>query len=326
MGRVTTAALRALTGKLAGKRVLVAGDLILDAYVWGAVQRISQEAPVPVVAVQGESLALGGAANVAENIRALGGVPLLIGVTGTDPAGEELRGLLTDRGLSPAGLLTDPARPTTRKLRIIAQSQQVVRVDREVTAPLDAALRAKFAATVQRELAQAQALVLSDYGKGVFSRELIRTLIGLARRRGITVLVDPKIEHFAQYGGAGVMTPNVHELSGGVGQALRTYDAQLAAGERVLRRLKLEALLVTRGPDGMLLLERGRRPLAVPTVARKVFDVTGAGDTVISVLALALAAGASYAAGAMLANHAAGIVVGKLGAATVTPVELRSVL
>lgn len=323
---VKPAVVRALVGKLAGRRVLVVGDLILDAYVWGAVRRISQEAPVPVVAVEGESQALGGAANVAENILALGGQPLLVGVVGDDNAGVRMRQVLGERGLAARGLLTDPQRPTTRKLRIIAQSQQVVRVDREVTAAISGALRARLAALAHAELAHAQALVLSDYGKGVFSRELIRTLIAGARRRGVPVLVDPKIEHFNQYARASVLTPNLAELAGGVGKAVRDDAAQLAAGQQVLRRLKLEALLVTRGPGGMLLLEQGKEPFSIPTVARKVFDVTGAGDTVISTLALARAAGIAWPAAATLANYAAGIVVGKLGAATVTPAELRAAI
>ena len=320
------AALRALVGKLAGRRVVVTGDLILDAYVRGTVRRISQEAPVPVVTVDGESQALGGAANVAENIRALGGVVRLIGVVGADGAAAEMRQVLDACGLATDGLMVDTQRPTTRKLRIIVQSQQVVRVDREVVTPISSSLRARLAAAVTKELAQAHALVLSDYGKGVFSRELIRLLIAAARRRGLPVLVDPKIEHFYQYVRASVMTPNTNELAGGVGRALKDYAAQLAAGQRVLQRLKLEALLVTRGPDGMLLLEQGREPFSIPTVARTVFDVTGAGDTVISTLALARAAGIAYPAAAMLANCAAGIVVGKLGAVSVTPQELRQAI
>jgi len=324
--RVSTTRLRKIIARLRGRRILVVGDLILDSYIWGNVQRISPEAPVPVVDVTRESEGLGGAANVAENIVALGGQPVMVGVVGEDSVGQYFRTLLKKHGIAPRGVLVDKTRPTTRKTRIIAQSQQVVRVDREVRKPLNSRIRQRLLAQVKRLLTKSEILLLSDYGKGIFEPEIITALIAMAQAHDIPVFVDPKIEHFRQYVGATVMTPNLHELAGGTGQLLPDDQQQRDVGRRVRRELELDALLVTRGAEGMLLLEQKKRAVQIPTMARKVFDVTGAGDTVISTLALARAAGASFLESAVLANHAAGLVVGRVGASTVTPGELREVV
>ncbi len=307
-------------------RVLVFGDVMVDEYVWGTVSRISPEAPVPVVAVRGESVKAGGAANVAANIAALGGSVQLVGVVGDDPAAERLDHELEQAGVKADGLVVDPGRPTTVKSRVVAGSQHVVRFDRESDAPLSPATRAQLLAQVQAGLAAAQVLLISDYAKGVVSPPLIQRILREAQRRGLPVAVDPKVQHVPLFRGVTVVAPNHHEAAAAAHILVRQEADLLRVGRRLLQRLRARAVLITRGEQGMALFEAAKPVRHIPTFAREVYDVTGAGDTVMAALALALAAGAPLAAAAILANYAAGVVVGKRGTAIVSREELMQAL
>ena len=324
MELITTQRAGELAASIAGRRVVVWGDVMLDEFVWGDVTRISPEAPVPVVNIRRESVRLGGAANVLANLIALGAKAAVVGVVGRDRAGERLTDALDEAGApdTVARLVVDESRPTTIKTRIIAHNQLVVRADRERHAPVDAATEARLVDALVAALQEADAFVVSDYDKGAVTPRVLAEILPRAFERKIPVLVDPKMRNFDAYRPATVVTPNHHE-------ALRLTnteddtDAGMAAAARLLReRLGCESVLITRGEHGMMLLERDAAPVYVATVAREVYDVTGAGDTVIATLAAALAAGASLVEAAALANHAAGIVVGKLGTATATAEEL----
>lgn len=305
-------------------KVLVVGDVMIDHYVWGGVSRISPEAPVPVVNVTRETMLLGAAANVVNNIHALGGQVDLCGVIGHDDAGRQLQHLLRTQGIPTDGLVVEPGRPTTIKTRVIAHQQQVVRFDRESKQGIGRdAHRQIFDHVRQRAADGLDAIVISDYCKGVVTRELVRDVVRLARKRGIIVAVDPKVSHFAMYSGVTILTPNTKEASTGAKIEIEDDASLFRAGSGLLRRLACDAVLITRGEHGMSLFEKGGRITHIPTVAREVFDVTGAGDTVISTLTLAMAAGAGRIAAAKIANIAAGIVVGVVGTATVTPAQLK---
>jgi D-beta-D-heptose 7-phosphate kinase/D-beta-D-heptose 1-phosphate adenosyltransferase len=304
------------------RRVLVLGDVMLDEFIWGRVARISPEAPVPVVEVEDQSFHLGGAGNVATNVRSLGGAAILAGVIGEDAAGERVRSALAAAGVEPLLVASPDGRPTTVKTRIIAHHQQVVRADRERSDEIPDGLAAVLFDGARRILRSCQAVVVSDYEKGVVTAGLMKRLLPLARRLRLPVLVDPKVRHFARYRRVTLVTPNQLEAEQATGQTIRSPDDLLAAGRRILSMLGCEAALITRGEHGMSLFERARRAVHIPTAAREVFDVTGAGDTVIATLALALSAGAGFAEAAVLANYAAGVVVGKLGTAQATPDEL----
>ena len=303
-------------------KVLVVGDLMLDEFVWGRVSRISPEAPVPVVWVQSESVMPGGAANVANNIRALGGQVELVGVVGTDRWGTVLVEELTKRKIGTEGVLREPSGPTTVKTRVIAHHQQVVRVDRERKSPPDPSVISRLVAHVRKQLDAVDAVVIEDYGKGVITRALLEEVVPLARSRKKLITVDPKEEHFDLYHQVTAITPNRAEAGEAVRRELETEQAVVHAGHELLTRLRCEAVLITLGEDGMCLCERSGRCTRIPTVAQEVFDVAGAGDTVIGIFTLALAGGASMPEAARLANHAAGIVVGKVGVAVATPQEL----
>jgi D-beta-D-heptose 7-phosphate kinase/D-beta-D-heptose 1-phosphate adenosyltransferase len=306
-----------------GAAVGVVGDVMLDRFVWGKVNRISPEAPVPVVEIEREDYHLGGAANVARNLASLGGTPLLLGIVGEDEAGATLRRVFGERGLSADALLSDPSRRTTVKTRIIAQGQQVVRADWESTEDISGDVESRSLALVEGLVARAQALVFSDYSKGALTPKVIERGIAAARARRVPVLVDPKLRRYRLFRGVTLLTPNLSETERFTGISIRSdEDLQQAAG-KLLEELDCGAVLVTRGEDGMSLFEKGLAPLHIETAAREVFDVSGAGDTVIATAALALACGTTLPRAAMLANRAAGIVVGKLGTATVTPDELR---
>lgn len=312
--------------RFAGARVLVLGDVMVDEYVWGTVSRISPEAPVPVVAVRSESVKVGGAANVAANIAALGGVPALVGVVGEDAQARRLIRELEGLGVSGGGLLVDPERPTTVKSRVVAGSQHVVRFDRESEAPLAAAARTRLLGLVRERLVESEVLLISDYAKGVVSPPLIRSVLALARRHGKPVAVDPKVPHMPLFRGVTLIAPNHHEAAAAAGVRVRTEADLQRVGEILLRRLRARAVLITRGEQGMALFEADRATTHIPAVAREVYDVTGAGDTVMAALALALAAGASLRQAALLGNLAAGVVVGKRGTATVSRAELSAAL
>jgi D-beta-D-heptose 7-phosphate kinase/D-beta-D-heptose 1-phosphate adenosyltransferase len=307
-----------------GERVLVVGDLMLDEFIWGKVARISPEAPVPVVEVTGQSFHLGGAGNVAANLRALGGEAVLVAVVGKDAAGERVTESLRATGIVSALAVSDGRRPTTVKTRIVAHHQQVVRADREVADEIAGPLERALLEGLRIHVPACRAAIVSDYQKGVVTPRLMKELLAVAGRRHIPVLVDPKVPHFARYRGTTVVTPNQLEAEQATARPIRGEADLRAAGEKLLKILRCQAALITRGEHGLSLFERGRRPLHIEAAAREVFDVTGAGDTVIATLALALCAGARLPEAAELANRAAGIVVGKLGTATATAQELLS--
>jgi D-glycero-beta-D-manno-heptose-7-phosphate kinase len=305
-------------------RTLVVGDIILDHYIWGRVSRISPEAPVPVVNVTKEDVLLGGATNVVNNIHSLGGIVGICGVIGHDEAGRQVTHLLRTRGIPTDGLIIEQERPSTIKTRIIAHSQQVVRFDRETKNKIEPDThRLIFDFVKQKVNDGIDAIVLSDYSKGVVTRDLVKDIVKLANRNGVIVSVDPKVNHFGMYRGVTILTPNTNEASIGAKIEIDDEQSLLKAGALLMKQLRCEALLITRGEHGMSLFERGKKITHIPTVAREVFDVTGAGDTVISALTLAMAAGANMADAARISNYAAGIVVGVVGTATVRPEELK---
>jgi D-beta-D-heptose 7-phosphate kinase/D-beta-D-heptose 1-phosphate adenosyltransferase len=319
------ARLQRLTERFEGRRVLVIGDVMLDRFVWGEVDRISPEAPVPVVRVRRESVRLGGAANVAANLASLGAEVCIASVVGADAAAEQLRSGLTDRGIE-ARLVEDARSETTVKTRVIARAQQVVRVDREAGGAPGAAALGRLLEDTRQALGDAEALVVSDYEKGVVGKELLETVLPRAVERTLPVIVDPKLSHFFQYEPSTVLTPNQAEAARATAMTIASEEDCLAAARAILARLDTRAVLVTRGERGMLLAEREGEPTFIPAVAREVYDVTGAGDTVAATLALALAAGGDLAEAAVLANLAAGVVVGKVGTATVDLAELSAKL
>ena len=305
-------------------RTLVVGDVMLDHYIWGTVSRISPEAPVPVVNVTKENMLLGAATNVVNNVHALGGKVSVCGVIGHDEAGRQLVHMLRVQGIHTDGLIVEDGRPTTIKTRVIAHSQQVVRFDRETKVGIERDTHRRiFEYIRQQEDRGLDAIVLSDYSKGVVTKDLVRDIVKLARKKGIIVSVDPKVNHFGIYSGVTILTPNTKEASIGAKIEIEDDESLFKAGTLLLKRLKCNAVLVTRGEHGMTLFERGGRVTHIPTVAQEVFDVTGAGDTVISTLTLAMAAGAGIVDAARLSNYAAGIVVGVVGTATVKPDELK---
>ena len=305
-------------------RTLVVGDVMLDHYIWGNVSRISPEAPVPVVNVTKESVLLGAATNVVNNVHTLGGKVSVCGVIGHDDAGRQLVHMLRAQGITTDGLIVEDGRPTTIKTRVIAHSQQVVRFDRETKVGIDRDTHRRIFEYVRQQADSGlDAIVLSDYSKGVVTKELVRDIVKLARKKGIIVSVDPKVNHFGIYSGVTILTPNTKEASIGSKIEIEDEKSLIKAGALLLKRLKCDAVLVTRGEHGMSLFERGGRVTHIPTVAQEVFDVTGAGDTVISTLTLAMAAGAGMVDAARLSNYAAGIVVGVVGTATVKPDELK---
>ena len=322
--------LRTLVGSFPQQRVMVLGDLMLDEYIRGKVSRISPEAPVPVVRVTSETHVPGGAGNVCANLAALGAQVSVVSVVGTDPAAGHLLADLRARGMDCSGILQDPERPTTQKCRIIGEHQQLLRFDRETTHALGRALHGRLIDTVEESVSQCDGLIISDYGKGVVTPETFRRAVRAAKRKGIPVTVDPKVEHFRRYKGVDCITPNTTEAFGGMRLLPQDGDEAVhALGRRILSLLRLRSVLITRGEKGMTLFEHragGMKISHIPAQSQEVFDVTGAGDTVISVLTLGLAAGGSLVESSLLANKSAGIVVGKLGTATVSPKELLGAL
>lgn len=326
-GPVPPGRLRKLLDGFGGKRILVAGDLMLDHFIRGRVSRLSPEAPVPVVRVASETLVPGGAGNVAGNIAALGARAEVAGLTGPDEAGRELVSILRSRGVETRGVVADPERPTTQKCRVIADHQQVVRYDRETAGPVGRRTQEELAAAVESGLSRAHGLILSDYGKGVITPFFLKRAIRAARRAGVPVAVDPKPEHFRLYRGVDCITPNLQEAWAGMRRLPEDREEAIRdLGLRALNALGAGSVLITRGEKGMTLFEGRGRVSHIPARAREVFDVTGAGDTVISVLTLGLASGATPLESAVLANLAAGVVVGKLGTATASVAELRELL
>lgn len=312
---------------LRGQRVMIVGDVMLDHYTFGTVSRISPEAPVPVVVVNDEHYLLGGAGNVARNIVALGGEATMIGVIGHDADGDTLAGLL-DQASVRTDLVRDDRRRTTRKTRIIAQNQQIVRVDREHTGELSRSVVGTLLEKLAHNSQHHDIIIVSDYGKGAIITEVMQALREIRQSRGprVKILVDPKPVNYDLYHGVDILTPNAKEASEGAGLPCHGEDGPARVGQALFRRLGCQSLLITLGARGMALFPTPGQGVRIPTFARKVFDVTGAGDTVIATLALALAAGADLLEASVLANHAAGIVVAQVGAATPTPDGLREAI
>jgi D-glycero-beta-D-manno-heptose-7-phosphate kinase len=312
-----------LIQRMKESRVVVVGDIMLDRYLVGDTERLSPEAPVPVVTVRERHAALGGAANVAANVAALGARSLLVGVVGDDTDGAAIRQELAVARLEDRFVISVAGRPTTSKTRIIARSQQIVRIDDEVEALLDGSDLERLLRVVRDALADADALLLEDYNKGALPPTLIAAAMEIARRRGIPIVVDPKFRQFFEYAGATVFKPNRRELESALGAAVDLKNGN--ALPEVLARLKVDNLLVTLGAEGMVLVMKDGSLTHIPSIARDIYDVSGAGDTVTAWMGAALAAGASVHEAAQLANYAAGVEVGKAGVATVSPEEVLAV-
>lgn len=314
--------LKQVVSNFRNKKVLVIGDLILDEFIWGDVSRISPEAPVPVVWVKNESFMPGGASNVANNLRSLGSTVYIAGVVGSDERAAILLGELQHKGIITSGVIRDPSRPTILKTRVIAHQQQVVRIDREKIDGLPARLVKKMINYIERVIDEVDAVLIEDYGKGVVTPKLLSKLNSLVRRKRKLLSIDPKEEHFSYYRGATLITPNREEASRAVGFKTQDSKALRKAGQVLLQKLKVKIALITLGEEGMMVFEAGKPPKKIATVAQEVFDVSGAGDTVIATSTLSLISGANPLQAAHIANCAAGIVVGKVGIAVVSADEL----
>jgi D-glycero-beta-D-manno-heptose-7-phosphate kinase len=306
--------------------VLVLGDIIMDEYIWGDVSRISPEAPVPVVDVRQETKMLGGAANVVNNIATLGGRAILCGVVGHDRTGDEIIRKVEELSLPTGGIVKVSGRPTTIKTRIVAQSQQVVRFDRESRKPVGEGDVIKLLSFIESAKERIHAVVVSDYDKGVVSPELMEGLKAICRGSRVLLGVDPKPNHFDHYRGIDVITPNHHEAGAFSRTRITDRESLVQAGARMLEKLECRSVLITQGKEGMTLFEKKGDITHIPTVAQKVFDVTGAGDTVISAFCLGLAAGMDLKSAAAIANFAAGIVVGEVGTSAVNAQDLKQVI
>jgi rfaE bifunctional protein kinase chain/domain len=307
-------------------RILVVGDVIMDEFLWGRVERISPEAPVPVVQVEEESLVLGGAGNVVNNIISLGGQALLCGVIGNDAMGRELVHMLQEKNSPTHGLVAEARRPTTIKTRIVAHSQQVVRVDREESEPVTKAGIEKIITVIKEQIGTIDAIVVSDYGKGVVTRSLMDGIRSLGQGSQVILAVDPSVENSALYKDVTLITPNNYEAQQMSGIHIKDHQSVRQAGARLLKELGCQMVLITQGDKGMTLFEGNGETTQVPTVARKVFDVSGAGDTVIAAFTLAVASGLTPGEAALLSNLAAGSVVGEIGTAVVTASRLKEIL
>ena len=313
MVNLTPNRLEEIQKSFAGKRIAVIGDLMLDRYFWGSVSRISPEAPVPVVEVDNESTRLGGAANVANNIASLGGIPIMIGVVGKDSGADVLKNLVDSNGFPTEGIVIDDSRPTTIKTRVIAHGQHVVRIDQEEKIDLNADTQARVLASLKNQIESLDGIILEDYNKGVLTKGLIKSVIKLAKDYKKNITVDPKFNNFFDYQGVSVFKPNRKEAEEALSRRLHSFAEMEEAARELLTKLNTENVLLTLGEKGMLLLERNGSLAHVETKARRVADVSGAGDTVIATLTMAMVAGASVKESAALANYAGGIVCGEVG-------------
>lgn len=307
-------------------RIMVIGDLMVDEYIWGSVSRISPEAPVPVVSVTSESLRLGGAGNVVNNIHSLGGKLLIGGVVGNDEMGRKIVQDLHKMGIDTKGIVIEPDWITTVKTRIIAQQQQVVRYDREIVRPIRPEALKKILSLLENRIHELDAVLISDYGKGVVCQELVDRVRSLALGAGKIISVDPKVKNFPLFQKVTIITPNHHEAGQAAGRWIQSEEDLMEVGRQLLQQLQCKAILITQGEKGMTLFQDSGEITNIPTMAQEVFDVTGAGDTVISVLTLALAVGADPKQAAVLSNCAAGIVVGEVGTATLKASELEDAM
>ena len=303
-----------------GKKIAVIGDMMLDGYYWGDVKRISPEAPVPVLEVEDEFFRFGGAANVALNISTLGGIPVPVGVIGYDNYGTIFTSLLNDFNIMNDGIVTDESRPTTTKTRVIADNQHVVRIDKESKKYVDKKIAKKMYDFIENQINELDGIILQDYNKGVLTKSLIIDLIELANKNKKLVTVDPKFENFLSYKNATVFKPNRKEAETKLGVKIKTAEDISSAGKKIMVELKAKYLLLTLGEEGIAIFEKGKPVERMPTKARKVADVSGAGDTVISTLTMALAAGANIIEGSYLANYAGGLVCEEVG---IVPIERK---
>lgn len=318
--------LKSILSKFSRVKILVVGDIMMDRFIWGKVSRISPEAPVPVVVVEKETFRLGGAANVVNNIHSLGGKVSLCGVMGDDEMGQKILRELTEKGIENHGLFIEEGRQTTVKTRIFANQQQVVRIDRERSDLLRMSTLQNLNEFLQKNIERFDGIILSDYGKGLLGRKLIQMIIKKGKESSQLIMVDPKLKNFFLYKGATVVTPNAKEASEASGIPVVDETSLIKVGKKLLRSLRCDVLAITRGEEGMAIFEPNQEPFFIHTVAKEVYDVTGAGDTVIGIMTLALATGASVRRAAEIANFAAGIVVGKMGTATVSQEELIKVI
>ena len=323
MERPTPIPLHDLLGQFPRRKILVIGDIMVDEYILGTVSRISPEAPVPVVEVEEEGIRLGGAANVVANVRALGGQAELVGVVGADAMAERLIHEIEQIGVKADGIIMDRSRRTTLKTRVVARGQHVVRFDREGPEALDDGMCRRIEELIHDRLDQVDALIISDYGKGVVNGRLLQEVLPLTRSRGVLTVVDPKINHFGLYRQVSGLTPNRREAEAAWGHPIRNEAEVVEAGRHLVDTLKVQAVLITRGGKGMSLFEADGRVSHIAAVAKEVFDVTGAGDTVVGTMALALGSKATMVEAAQISNYAAGVVVGKRGTATVSLAELK---
>jgi D-beta-D-heptose 7-phosphate kinase/D-beta-D-heptose 1-phosphate adenosyltransferase len=307
-----------------GIRILVVGDVMLDRYWWGDVNRISPEAPVPIIKLNRSTLVPGGAANVAANVAGLGAIPILVGCVGQDPDAQALCGLLERQSISAEYLVKVEDRPTTVKTRIIAHSQQVARVDHEVADRLSEADESRLLGVILTQIGRADAIVVSDYAKGTLSTTILKRTIAAAKEKGSPVIVDPKGREYDRYRGATLLTPNRKEAAEACNIDEGSSSAVEISGKRLLKEVDVQAVLITQGEEGMSLFSKDGDPIRFATAARDVFDVTGAGDTVIATLAVSLAAGSNLAVAAQLANAAAGYVVGHVGTTPIKLADLRN--
>ena len=323
--KINKAKLKRIISLFGTKKILVVGDLILDHHIFGGVERISPEAPVPVVWANKESFACGGAANVGLNLRSLGSKVSLCGTVGKDHFGKTLFSLIAKKGINTNLIVKDDKRPTTLKTRIMANHQQVVRVDWESVEFLSSAVNRAILNKIKKNIDEFDAIIIEDYGKGVINPALVKDLVGLCKTKKKIVTVDPKEEHFDYYQNVTAITPNLKEAQSAAGIKIRSKSQIPLLGKMIIEKLKPKVLLLTLGEDGMMLFFEGKSH-HIPTAALEVFDVTGAGDTVISTFTLSLACGAKYEEAAMIANLAAGIVVEKLGAALANKKELLKII
>ncbi|MDP2943219.1 MAG: D-glycero-beta-D-manno-heptose-7-phosphate kinase [Candidatus Omnitrophota bacterium] len=313
-----------IISKFKDVKILIVGDLILDEFIWGDTSRISPEAPVPVVLVERESLMPGGAANVASNICALGAKAYLVGAVGRDEHGRRLEKILKEKGVDLEGVISDAQRPTTLKTRVVARHQQVIRIDREKISPLSESINKEIMDYVREKIKEVDGVIIEDYGKGVITPRLLKEIVPLAKRHNKIITVDPTEEHNSYYKGVTAITPNRKEAEAMVGIKAKDDESLNRLGRALLRRLKLKAAVITLGEHGMRVFERGGKITHIPTVAQEVFDVSGAGDTVIAAFTVSLGAGAKMIEAAHISNFAGGIVVGKVGVATTSQAELKS--
>jgi D-glycero-beta-D-manno-heptose-7-phosphate kinase len=304
-------------------KVLVIGDIILDEYIWGDVSRISPEAPVPIVEVRKEEKRLGGAANVVNNIFSLKGQTGLCGVVGDDIYGRDIIESIKGMGLDTDGIISDQTRCTSIKTRVLGHTQQMVRIDREIRRAINDDITPKLLQSVEATINTVNAIIIADYGKGVITSSLMKGIRALTAGKNIIIGVDPKPENFDSYHGVDLITPNHHEAGAFCRFEIHDEETLVRAGNQMLNELNCRAVIITQGKDGMTLFEKGNEPCHIPTVARKVFDVSGAGDTVIAAFCLGLASGMDLKSAAVISNFAAGIVVGEVGTSIVTVDELK---